>query len=159
MIDVTVNEERVVLSGEVPTGEVPSGEVPTGEVPTGVVPSDEVVALEEAKMPTGEETTSQENSHKSVKRIGIPVLPVEAMAQEGTETVAVTTGEMEKRVKLSEVHQEIEHLRKLSQDFVEMERKKSVEFLNQDIPVSSTNDGFAFSDDNSDDFDVPDVPI
>ena len=50
-------------------------------------------------------------------------------------------------------------MRKLSQDFVEMERKKSVELLNQAIPAASTNDGFAFSDDNSDDFDVPDAPI
>lgn len=150
MIDVTVNEERVVPSGE---SMMPSGE--HGELST---PASEVVTASEVV--ASEATVSVEKNRDSVKRIGIPVLPVsETTTQETAETVPVMTGETEKRVKLSEVHQEIEHLRKLSQDFVEMERKKSVELLNQVIPAASTNDGFAFSDDNSDDFDVPDAPI
>lgn len=150
MIDVTVNEERAVPSGEHGEPMMSSNEP--------MMPSSEVVTASEVV--ASEATVSVEKNRDSVKRIGIPVLPVsEAKTQETAETVPVMTGETEKRVKLSEVHQEIEHLRKLSQDFVEMERKKSVELLNQAIPAASTNDGFAFSDDNSDDFDVPDAPI
>ena len=65
----------------------------------------------------------------SAKRIGIPILQAAPTVEtQKTETVPIVTGEVEeKRIKLSEVHQDIERLRKLSQDSVEMERQKSVE--------------------------------
>lgn len=97
----------------------------------------------------------------SAKRIGIPILQAAPTVEtQKTETVPIVTGEVEeKRIKLSEVHQDIERLRKLSQDYVEMERKKSVEIMNPVGTETHDSNGFVFSDDDNDDFDVPDAPI
>lgn len=110
-----------------------------------------------------EAKTASENVEEraSAKRIGIPILQAAPTVEtQKTETVPIVTGEVEeKRIKLSEVHQDIERLRKLSQDYVEMERKKSVEIMNPVGAETHDSNGFVFSDDDNDDFDVPDAPI
>lgn len=110
-----------------------------------------------------EAKTVRENVEEraSAKRIGIPILQAAPTVEtQKTETVPIVTGEVEeKRIKLSEVHQDIERLRKLSQDYVEMERKKSVEIMNPVGAETHDSNGFVFSDDDNDDFDVPDAPI
>lgn len=121
-----------------------------------VEPMEEESAGKEAK-------TVPENVEEraSAKRIGIPILQAAPTVEtQKTETVPIVTGEVEeKRIKLSEVHQDIERLRKLSQDYVEMERKKSVEIMNPVGAETHDSNGFVFSDDDNDDFDVPDAPI
>ena len=74
-------------------------------------------------------------------------------------TVAVVTGEPD--AKKQKVEEEIVRLRRMSEDYAESERKRSVELLkagptNGDGQQDS--DGFAFSEDD-DDFDVPDIRI
>ena len=74
-------------------------------------------------------------------------------------TVAVVTGEPD--AKKQKVEEEIVRLRRMSEDYAESERKRSVELLkagptNGDGQQDS--DGFAFSEDD-DDFDVPEKPF
>ena len=124
---------------------------------------EKVVELMEEESAGKEAKTVRENVEEraSAKRIGIPILQAAPTVEtQKTETVPIVTGEVEeKRIKLSEVHQDIERLRKLSQDYVEMERKKSVEIMNPVGAETHDSNGFVFSDDDNDDFDVPDAPI
>ena len=121
-----------------------------------IEPMEEESVGKEAKM-----ASENVEERASAKRIGIPILQVAPTVEtQKTETVPIVTGEVEeKRIKLSEVHQDIERLRKLSQDYVEMERKKSAEIMNPVGAETHDSNGFVFSDDDNDDFDVPDAPI
>ena len=100
-------------------------------------------------------TTSPDLSNaSSVKR---PTAPEAEQTDEIT--VAVVTGEPD--AKKQKVEEEIVRLRRMSEDYAESERKRSVELLkagptNGDGQQDS--DGFAFSEDD-DDFDVPDIRI
>lgn len=74
-------------------------------------------------------------------------------------TVAVVTGEPD--AKKQKVEEEIVRLRRMSEDYAESERKRSVELLNvgaMNGEGQQDSDGFAFSEDD-DDFDVPDIRI
>ena len=74
-------------------------------------------------------------------------------------TVAVVTGEPD--AKKQKVEEEIVRLRRMSEDYAESERKRSVELLNVGVmngEGQQDSDGFAFSEDD-DDFDVPDIRI
>ena len=121
-----------------------------------IEPMEEESVGKEAKM-----ASENVEERASAKRIGIPILQAAPTVEtQKTETVPIVTGEVEeKRIKLSEVHQDIERLRKLSQDYVEMERKKSAEIMNPVGAETHDSNGFVFSDDDNDDFDVPDAPI
>ena len=74
-------------------------------------------------------------------------------------TVTVVTGEPD--AKKQKVEEEIVRLRRMSEDYAESERKRSVELLSSG-PTNGDgqqdSDGFAFSEDD-DDFDVPDIRI
>ena len=65
---------------------------------------------------------------------------------------------LEKKIKLQSeetTENTMMRLRKLSQDFAEKERKKSMEIANVPITPNPGDDDFVFSDDGS--FDVPDL--
>ena len=72
-------------------------------------------------------------------------------------TVPVVTGDPE--TKKRKVDEEISKLRKMSQDYAESERKRSMELQATTLATTpQDSDGFAFSDDD-DEFDVPDIDI
>ena len=97
---------------------------------------------------------------KSMKRVEIPIITKEPepMSSTPVDTIPIQTGNEEKRVKEDTVESSVMKLRKLSQDFAEKERKKSMEIEAMPItPNAPGDDDFVFSDDDS--FDVPDINL
>lgn len=129
-----------------------------------------------------EEEAEEPVKRHSVKRASIPIITreVEEQAAVPVTTVPIQTGEPiqqatfmdtnEQETPSKQVHVEEEkttsqannvestmiRLRKLSQDFVEQERKKSMELEKIPLtPPTNADDDFVFSEDS--DFDVPDI--
>ena len=116
-------------------------------------------------------------SRVSMKRAEIPIIAKEPVIDNGkVETIPIQTGSsrsqqpqqpqqqsqvenpMDKMIKLQSeetTENTMMRLRKLSQDFAEKERKKSMEIANVPITPNPGEDDFVFSDDGS--FDVPDL--
>ena len=87
----------------------------------------------------------------------LPVSKSKNPTEDDVTTVPVVTGDPE--TKKRKVDDEISKLRKMSQDYVESERKRSMEMQSKETPTTpQDSDGFAFSDDD-DEFDVPDIDI
>ena len=102
----------------------------------------------------------QSNPRKSVKRVETPIITKDPdpIASAPIDTIPIQTGYEEKRVKEETVESSVMKLRKLSQDFVEKERKKSMEIEAMPItPNAPGDDDYVFSDDDS--FDVPDITL
>ena len=128
-----------------------------------------------------EEEVEEPVKRQSVKRASIPIITREVEEPSNlpvatVTTVPIQTGDCE-QVKEDTVEMPAKHvhvdeekpvnqmnnvestmmrLRKLSQDFVEQERKKSIELEKiPTTPITNGDDDFVFSDDSE--FDVPDI--
>ena len=122
-----------------------------------------------------EEEVEEPVKRQSVKRASIPIITREV---EDHSNLPIQTGDSvqvndkedtiempAKQVHMNEeklsnqmnnVESTMMRLRKLSQDFVEQERKKSIELEKiPTTPITNGDDDFVFSDDS--DFDVPDI--
>lgn len=101
-------------------------------------------------------------SRQSVKRAEIPVITREPMMMEKkveVETIPIQTGiPNQSKETVETVESTMIQLRKLSHDFVEKERRKSMEIAQEVVvpPTPQGDDDYVFSDDGS--FDVPDIP-
>ena len=101
--------------------------------------------------PVAPEEDSQERQ-SPLKREKSSLLETPVVQTGAVNTVPVVTGESsEKKVKVEE---EIARLRKMSQEFINTERKRSIDML----ALPTQEEGFSFSEDG-DDFDVPDTPL
>lgn len=105
------------------------------------------------ELPVIESTVKMESTDVSV----FSSTTVRTPLTEDVTTVPVITGDPDSKKR--KVDEEISKLRKMSQDYMESERKRSVEVQAKVIPTTpQDSDGFAFSDDD-DEFDVPDIDI
>ena len=130
-----------------------------------------------------EEELEEPVKRQSVKRASIPIITREVEDHSNLPITTVTTVPIQtgdsvqvndkedtiempaKQVHMNEeklsnqmnnVESTMMRLRKLSQDFVEQERKKSIELEKiPTTPITNGDDDFVFSDDS--DFDVPDI--
>lgn len=108
-----------------------------------------------------EEVVEKKESYprQSIKRAEIPIVVREPVMMEKkveVETIPIQTGTSNQSKET--VESTMIQLRKLSHDFVEKERKKSMEITREVavLPTPHGDDDFVFSDDGS--FDVPDIP-
>ena len=130
-----------------------------------------------------EDEVEEPVKRQSVKRASIPIITREVEDHSNLPNTTVTTVPIQtgdsvqvndkedtiempaKQVHMNEeklsnqmknVESTMMRLRKLSQDFVEQERKKSIELEKiPTTPITNGDDDFVFSDDS--DFDVPDI--
>ena len=124
---------------------------------TTTIPTSSTTSIPTSSTITSSSTTTTSPDLSNASSVKRPTAPEAEQTDEIT--VAVVTGEPD--AKKQKVEEEIVRLRRMSEDYAESERKRSVELLkagptNGDGQQDS--DGFAFSEDD-DDFDVPDIRI
>lgn len=138
----------------------PSATLSTSSATTSsatTIPTSSTTTIPTSSTITSSSTTTTSPDLSNASSVKRPTAPEAEQTDEIT--VAVVTGEPD--AKKQKVEEEIVRLRRMSEDYAESERKRSVELLkagptNGDGQQDS--DGFAFSEDD-DDFDVPDIRI
>lgn len=152
---VGVMEKVSSPSKQLKRTELPVAESTTKELPVIESTMKELSVAESTmkELPVIEATVKMESTDVSV----LSSTTVRTPLTEDVTTVPVITGDPDSKKR--KVDEEISKLRKMSQDYMESERKRSVEIQAKVIPTTpQDSDGFAFSDDD-DEFDVPDIDI